>query len=72
MPDFDVKYLLAGESGDKDVVETGRVTADDPEDARMQAEAAGSARGIDHDEISVALADANDDATVVDVTRVER
>jgi hypothetical protein len=72
MPDFDVKYLLAGESGEKDVIETGRVTADSPEDARMQAEAAGSARGIDHDEISVALVDANDDATVVDVTHVER
>ncbi|MBB3998861.1 hypothetical protein [Aureimonas pseudogalii] len=71
MPDFDVKYLLTGNTGEKDVIETGRVTADSPEDARVQAKAAGSARGIDHDEISVSRVDANDDATVVDVTHVE-
>lgn len=71
MADYNVRYLLTGDQGDLEVVETGRVTADSPEDARTQAEAAGSARGIDHETIDVVLADPNDDATVLDVTRVE-
>ena len=71
MPDYDVRYLLSSDSGELEVIERGRVTASDPEDARTLAEAAGVARGIDHEKIEVELAAPDDDTTVVDVTRLD-